>query len=127
MDDVAEPTFAAGEEARSRHLEDDLRALVDGGLALARTEVALQKARASFAAGKLKWIAVLGVLAALLVFFSLVALTVGLVVALTPVLGALGATFAVFGGLVLVAAVCALLASRQWRRMVTALSNPEGS
>lgn len=126
MDDEGEPVHAAGDEARRRHIEDDVRALVDDGLALARTEFELQKARGVYAAGRLKWIALLGALAAVLAFFALVALTVGLVFALVPTLGAFGATFAVFGGLLVVGLICAWAAAGQWRRMVKALSNPGG-
>ncbi len=118
-----EPTLAAGEAARHRHLEDDLRGLVDRGLALARAEAELQKARGLYAAGKIKWIALLGGLALVLLFFSLVALTVGLVVALAPLLGALWATLAVFGGLVIVALLSAFIAAGQWKRLTKALSN----
>jgi hypothetical protein len=123
MDDVREPTLEIGEEARQRHLEDDLRALVGEGLVYARAEADLQKARASFAAGSIGSIALFGALALVLAFFSLVALTVGLVIALTPLLTAFGATAAVFGGLLLLGAVCAWLAATRWRRMVAALSN----
>jgi uncharacterized membrane protein YqjE len=122
-DEDDEPALAVGETARHRHLEDDLRGLVDRGLAFARAEADLQKARGAYAVGRLKWIALLSGLALVLVFFSLVALTVGLVMALTPLLGALVATLAVFGGLVIVALVCALVAAGQWKSMTKALSN----
>ena len=122
-EDDEQPVLAAGEAARHRHLEDDLRGLVDRGMAFARAEIDLQKARGAYAAGRLKWIALLGGLALILLFFSLVALTVGLVIALTPLLGALGATLAVFGGLVIVALICALIAAGQWKAMARALSN----
>jgi hypothetical protein len=123
MDEGAEPAIAAGDEARHRPLTDDLRALAGDALAYAAAEAELQKARATYAAGKVKWLAVLGLLAVFLLFFSLVALTVGLVIALTPLLGALIATLAVFAGLLLVAAICGLLAAWQWKRLVAALSN----
>jgi hypothetical protein len=126
MDDVSEPSISVGEEARQRDLENDLRALVGHGLAYARTEAELQKARAVYAAGKVGSIALFGTLAAVLAFFALVALTVGLVIALAPLLTAFGATGAVFGGLLVVAGFCALVALRKWKRMITALSNPEG-
>ncbi|HEX8056828.1 MAG TPA: phage holin family protein [Novosphingobium sp.] len=122
-EDEDQPAVVAGEAARHRHLEDDLRGLVDRGLAFARAEVELQKARGIYAAGRLKWIALLGGLTLVLLFFSLVALTVGLVIALTPLLGALGATLAVFGGLVIVALICALIVVQQWKSMTRALSN----
>jgi uncharacterized membrane protein YqjE len=124
-EELEQPAPAAGEEARHRPLEDDLRGLFDSGLALAKAEVALQQARAGYAAAKLKSIALLGLLAVTLVFFSLVALTVGLVVGLTPLIGAIWATLAVFGGLLVIAAISALVAASQWKRMTVALSNPE--
>lgn len=120
-----ELAVAEGEAARHRHLDDDLRSLVDRGLALAGAEVELQKARATYAASKAKTIAILGGLALVLAFFALVALTVGLVIALTPMIGALGATLAVFGGLLVIALVCGLAAASHWRRMIRALSNRE--
>lgn len=119
------PAIAAGEEARQRHLEDDLRDLVDHGLTYARAEVEWQKARVGYATGRVRSIAVLGLAAFLLVFFALVALTVGMVIGLTPLLGAIGATLTVFGVLVVVAAICALSARGQWRRMMAALSSRE--
>jgi uncharacterized membrane protein YqjE len=122
-EDDEQPAVAAGEAARHRHLEDDLRGLVDRGMAFARAEVDLQKARGAYAAGRLKWIALLGGLALVLLFFSLVALTVGLLIALTPMLGSLGATLAVFGGLVIVALICALIVAQQWKAMIRTLSN----
>lgn len=117
-----EPAVDVGEQARHRHLEDDLRALVDGGLTLARAEVNLQKARGIYAAGRLKWIALAGVLAAVLVFFALVALTVGLVVGLAPLIGAIWATLVVFAALMTAAAICGSVAARQWKRMLGALA-----
>jgi hypothetical protein len=126
-DDDENTAIAVGEDAAQRHLEDDLRGLIDSGLVLARAEVAWQQARASYAAGAIKGIAAFGVLALFLLFFSLVALTVGLVIALTPILGALGATFAVFGGLLLVALLAALIAASQWKRMTRALSGKDAA
>jgi hypothetical protein len=58
-----------------------------------------------------------------LVFFALMALTVGLLIALTPLVTAWGATAIVFGGLLVVAACCALLATGRWRRMTAMLSD----
>ena len=121
-----EPTVAVGEEARNRHLDDDLRSLVGGGLAYVQAEAELQKARAVYAVGTVKWIALLAVLAAVLAFFSLMALTVGMVVGLAPLIGAIRATLVVFAALLGIGAICALLAVARWKRMIAALSNPEG-
>jgi hypothetical protein len=121
-----EPAVAAGEAARHRHLDDDLRSLVGDGLAYVQAEAELQKARAIYAVGRIKRIALLGAFAAVLAFFSLVALTVGLVVGLAPLIGAIWATLAVFAALLGFGAICAAVAVGQWKRMVAALSNPEG-
>lgn len=118
-----DPAVEAGEEARQRPLGDDVRALLESGLALAQAEVGLQQARASYAAGKVRAIAVLGLFVLLLASLAMVALTVGLVVGLMPLIGPFGATFAVFGGLVLAALACALWARSLWTRMMAALSN----
>jgi len=126
-EDDQQPALATGETARHRHLEDDLRALVDRGLVFAKAEVELQRARGIYATGRIKWIALLGGFSLILAFFSLVALTVGLVIALTPILGALGATLAVFGGLIVFAAICALIVVGQWKRMMKALSNRDSA
>lgn len=124
IDADEKPAPAAGEAARGRHLEDDLRGLVDSGLGYVKAEVGLQRARAGYAAGRIRSIALLGVVALLLVFFALVALTVGMVFALTPLIGAIWATLLVFGVLVLGAVVAGLMAARQWKQMTAALSNP---
>ncbi len=107
----------SSEEAAERSLKDDLRQLALDARALADAEVSYQKSRAAFAGRETKWIAVLGVVAAVFAFFALVALTVGLVIALTPLLTAWGATAAVFGGLLGVALVCGLIAARRWSHM----------
>lgn len=110
-------------DASERSLTEDLRQLADDARALARAEIAYQKSRAVFAGQEVKWIAILGLLAAVLVFFALMALTLGLVLALTPILTAWGATAAVFVGLLAVAGLCALLAASRWKNMAATLSD----
>lgn len=122
MDDPVSTSTAHADPAE-RSLADDLRQLADDARTLAQAELAYQKSRAAFAGQEAKGIALLGVLAAILVFFSLMALTVGLVIALAPILTAWGATAAVFGGLLLAAMLCALLAASRWKRMMTLLSD----
>jgi hypothetical protein len=117
----SEPSRTA--DASERSLAEDLRQLADDARALAQAEIAYQKSRAAFAGQEVKWIAILGLLAAVLVFFALMALTLGLVLALTPILTAWGATAAVFVGLLAVAGLSALLASGRWKRMSAMLSD----
>jgi uncharacterized membrane protein YqjE len=125
MSDINEQAgVSADDEARQRPLMDDLRALADGGMALAKAEIDLQKARGQYAAGRVKSIVLFGALAAVFVCLALVALTVGMVIALTPIIGAIGATLSVFAALLIVAFVCVLTASGRWKQMVRTLSNP---
>ncbi len=112
-------------QARDRSLADDLRELIDEGRALAGAELAYQKSRAAFAGHGFKGMAIFGALAAALVFFALMALTVGLVVALTPLLTAWGAAGAAFAGLLLTALVCARIAAARWRRIARVLAERE--
>ena len=98
-------------------LIDDLRKLAADARTLAEAELAFQTSRAAVAAGSIKRIAIFGALAAALVLFALLALTVGLLLALTPLVTAWGATAIVTGGLVLAAALCAGAASGRVRRL----------
>lgn len=125
MDDQLSPLVLDRDNARERSLAGDLRQLIDDGRALAEAELAYQKSRAALAGTGAKGVAIAGALAAALVFFALMALTVGLVIALTPLLTALGAAGAVFAGLLLAALVCARIASARWRRLARALTDRE--
>lgn len=110
-------------EASERSLSDDLKQLTEDARVLAQAELAYQKSRAAFIGQESKQIAILGVLGAVLAFFALMALTLGLVIALTPALTAWGATAAVFGGLLLLAGLCVLSALGRWKRMTTLATN----
>ena len=99
-------------------LTSDIRDLVDDALAAADAELAFQKTRAAYALNSVLGVAVLGGLAAAFALLSLLALTVGLVLALTPILTAFGATAAVIVGYLAIAAVLALIALARWRGMV---------
>lgn len=121
-----DPTDAlADTDPAARSLSDDLRQLAERGRTLAVAETAYQKARAAYAGKQVKTISLLGVFAFLFVFFGLMALTVGLVIALAPVLTAWGATAVVAGGLFLLALLCALTAASRWREMVAAVIEPK--
>jgi len=113
----SDPYGGMSADPGERSLIDDLRQLAADARALAEAEAAYQKSRAAFAGEQAKWIAILGLLGAVLFFFALMALTVGLVIALVPLLTAWGATAAVFGGLLLLAGLCAMLAAGRWKHM----------
>lgn len=84
--------------------------LIADGRAYASAEANRQKLRATLVAGGIRNAAIFGILAMMLVFAGIIALLVGLVVALTPHIGAIWAALAVFAGSVLVATALLLLA-----------------
>ena len=128
MENVAESYDTHEEDAFSeRSLVSDLRDLVDHGRDFVESEIELQKARAAYVASGAPTIAILAVAAGLLVFFAFVALTVGLVIALAPLMSGLGAAAAVFAAFLIVAFLLAKLAAGRWRKMTAVLADPVSS
>ena len=102
-------TDPAQGSARDFALGDGIRALLEDGQTLFEAELAFQQARIGYALGRAKGIALLLVAALFLAFFFLVALVVGLLLALTPLVGAWGALGLV--GLALLVGTVACLAT----------------
>lgn len=123
-DDVSSPPMPGDPpaEAASRSLVDDMRELADAGKGLAQAEFAYQKARASFAGKNARNIAILVLLVLGLLFCALLALTLGLIISLAPLLTPIGATAAVVAGFAISAMLGAMLAVNRWRHMVEVLS-----
>lgn len=105
-------------------LIDDVRNLVEDGKTYLEAEIQYQKSRAALAADRGKSGAIYGAIAIALVHLALVALVVGLVLALAPLITAWGATGVVGGGLVAVAIVFALKAKRKFASIATAIAEP---
>ncbi len=110
-----------GEDDTPAHgpgLSDDISALIQDGRTYAEAEFAFQKTRLSYTAqqGKSAALAVLAAFAFL--HLALVALVVGAVIALTPLLSAWGAT-AVVVGVLLLATVLVLLKARSKARNIS--------
>lgn len=103
-------------------LRDDLRLLTADAKSFFAAELSYQKTRAAYASGKAKIIAVLGVVAAVFVFFAVMAAVVGTVIALGPILGPWCAMLAVTGGLLLITAICVFTALYHLRQMKAVLS-----
>ena len=120
--DELEPLLPDLEEARSRSLTDDVRGLAERARTFAEAELAFQKSRASFAGQEVKATAVLGVIAVVLVFFALMGLVFGLILALAPLVTAWGSTALVCGALLIAALVCALRARSRWRQAAGTLT-----
>lgn len=120
-DDASDPEEFRNSDDADRSLIDDLRLLGDSARAFAEAEYAYQKSRAFYAGKELKRAAILTALAVAFVIVALMALTMGLVLALTPLLTAWGATAVVVAGLLLGALICALAASARLRRTAATL------
>lgn len=112
--------------AEGLSLTQDLRQLAEEAKTLAQAELAFQKSRAAYAGSESKSISLLLLLAAVLVFFALMALVVGLVIALGTVIGAWGAMIVVTLALLLIAGACALSAKSRLSRMMAILSDKRG-
>jgi uncharacterized membrane protein YqjE len=102
-----------------RSLVDDLRQLAGDAHTTAAAELAYQQSRAKLVAGSLGGIAGRAALAIAFVFFALMGLVVGAILALTPALTAWGATALVVVVLAIGAALLALWARARWRRLVS--------
>ena len=111
-----------GANGASPSLTDDLVALIDDGKTYVEAEVAFQKTRLAFAVDRGKGAALFGVLALALIHLALVALVVGSVIALTPILTPFGATALVTAILVLAGTLFARMAKRRLDALSAAYS-----
>ena len=125
MDKGASPL--RGESQDDLPLTEELRRLADGARDYARAETAFQKSRAAVVLRAVRYIAVLGVAAFVIAVFGLGALVVGLLIALTPLVTAWGATAIVAGGLFILALVFVALARARWQRMMQLITSGDGA
>lgn len=114
-----------GEPQRS--LFDDMEAIIGDGRTYLDAEIQYQKTRAAFVVDRAKDAAIFAAIGGALALLALVALTVGLVIALAPHLTAWGAVAAVTGSWALLAVFFIRLAARRWQRLLGAfLERKEG-
>ena len=114
-----EPVPAEDESASGTKepIGDVVRRLLDDLRAYLASERARQKLRAAFIASNVRDIAIFGILALFLTFASVVALLMGLIVILAPVIGPWWALLTVIGGALLVIAGLGLLLWSRVRRL----------
>lgn len=103
-----------------RSLTDDVFALFDDGKTYIQSEIQYQKTRVAFAADRGKSGIVYGIGALALLHLALVALVVGLVIALTPVVGPWLATIIVVALLAVGGIVLALSAKKKFAGLAAA-------
>ena len=101
------------------------RALLEDGQTLLAAELEFQKARVGFVLGRAKGVIALGALALALLFFALMALVVGLLLALGPLIGPWAALGVVVTGLLALTGLCVLGAVRRVRSTLRALSGKD--
>ncbi len=115
-DDAGEPDESIVEEIGN---------LIDDAGNYAQAEIAFQKSRAKFA-GRTVGVALLQVvLAIILLHIAFLALAVGLVIALTPVVTVWGAIAIVFGGLLVIVAILLLMAKRRGQQLGALFSSEQ--
>jgi VIT1/CCC1 family predicted Fe2+/Mn2+ transporter len=111
------------EAIEDRSLLEDLHALYNDGKTYASAELAFQKTRAGFAAGKLKSVVVFGAGAAVVALLAAIGLTVGAILSLETLIGPLGATAVVVIVLLIVAFLCARVAGKKWGELMSAFGS----
>lgn len=120
-----DPAIPADQPAETRSLADDLEALVEDARTYFDAELSYQKTRAGFVADRLKKTIAFGAVAAFLAVLALIGLTVGLIIALTPLITAWGATAVVVLGILLVAYILVRKAGNAWNSMMGAMKEQE--
>ncbi|MDP9057024.1 MAG: phage holin family protein [Pseudomonadota bacterium] len=117
--DEAARLSASGPDKPS--IADEVRQLIAAARQFADAELAYQKTRAGLMAKAAAAIAGFGALALALLFFGLMAVVVGLLLALAPLLGPWGAMAVVVGGLLIATLIAGLLAWRGVTRFMALL------
>lgn len=112
-------------EGEDLSLIEDVRLLAGEARNYAQAELAYQKARAAYAGAETRNIAILGVGAAVLVFFAVMALVLGAVIAVGTVIGPWLSMIAVPVAILVVAAFMGLSARGKVRRMMSLLREKE--
>ncbi len=115
---------ASGE---SRSLIDDIEDLVLDAKTYFDAELTYQKTRASFVASQVKRIAAFGIAAALLAVLALIGLTVGLIIALTPLITGWGATAVVVGAMLFIIYLLVRRAGAAWSEIMNAIHEDKDS
>ncbi|WP_240334283.1 hypothetical protein [Sphingobium estronivorans] len=110
-------------EGQDESVRDVLTRLYTDGRAYAEAEVERQKLRAGLVGAGIRDALILGAVGIVLVFASLVACLVGVILVLSPLVGTGWATCIVFGGGVILALILLLLARGRIDRMKKAVTS----
>ncbi|MDZ4307318.1 phage holin family protein [Allopontixanthobacter sp.] len=111
---------AEDNSATQGSLSEDIVALIDDGKTYVEAEIAFQKTRLAFAADRGKSGLLLGISAFAVLHLALIALVVGLIFALSPIITAWGATAIIAGILLIAGLILGLKAKARFERLVDA-------
>ena len=114
------------EVTEARSLLEDLEVLIEDGKTYLEAEAAYQKTRAVYIADRVRAAAFFGAIAGALAFIALIGLTVGLIIALAPVLTVWGSSALVVGMEFLLALYFGRKASERWNRIMEAMGMDAG-
>ena len=106
-------------------LVEELATLIDGGRTYAEAELAFQRTRAKLTGRLIGVSLALVVVALILLHIAFLALAVGLVIALEPMLTIWGAVGLVFGGLLLLVALLGWMALKRAQKLGRLFSAPD--
>lgn len=120
-DDGTEGLAGEREVESTRSLLDDLEDLLFDVRTWLDAELTYQKTRAAYVVGSFKRTVLMGAAGAVFALFGMIGLTVGLIIALTPLVTAWGATAIVAGGLFLAAYLAVRRAGSAWSDMMDAI------
>lgn len=124
-DETPRPAGDAEPQPAGDSLAGDIRQLVDEVREYASAEIAFQKTRAGAAGKGLRGVAPFALLAVMFVFLALMALPVGLVLALAPLVGPWVATAIAVAALLAIAVAFGAVAALKWRGTVRVLRTGE--
>lgn len=125
LEPVGTGEVGSDDEPAFGSLADDVSALIDDGKTYLEAELAFQKTRAGYAGEQTKQGVVYGLAALAFLHLALIALVVGLVIALGPYLTPFGAVAVVVGALLLGVGVFALMAMRRFKAIGTAFKSDD--
>ncbi|MCB2066755.1 MAG: phage holin family protein [Erythrobacter sp.] len=122
-DALADPLTPADQPDETRSIADDIGTLIEDARTYLDAELSYQKSRAGFVADRLKRTLAMGALAACILVFALFGLIFGLILALTPLLTAWGATAVVVLAMLIVAWLLLRKAGAAWNQMLAAMKD----
>jgi Flp pilus assembly protein TadB len=117
--------FGPDERAEARSLLEDVETLIEDGKTYLEAETNYQRTRAIYVVDRVRAAAFFAAVAAAFGFIALIGLTVGLIIALAPVLTVWGSSALVVGLEFLMALYFARKASERWTRIMRALGMDE--